>query len=140
MIFRRFAGNLRHQDWTAVAVSLAVVVLGVFIGLQVSNWNEDRQTAAKSAAFTQRLRADLRVEAWGYQYLIDYYTDVLANAERSIDGLTCKRPVSDEALLVSAYRASQYSRLHSPPPCAPTRICSPCFACGLPTCRRTFAI
>ncbi|MGH8040800.1 MAG: hypothetical protein ACREPN_02015, partial [Rudaea sp.] len=60
MIFRRFAGNLRRQDWTAVAVELVVVVLGVFIGLQVSNWNEDRQTNAKAADFTQRLRADLR--------------------------------------------------------------------------------
>ncbi|MGH8122916.1 MAG: hypothetical protein ACREPT_09115 [Rudaea sp.] len=108
MIFRRFAGNLRKQDWTAVAVELVVVVVGVFIGLQASNWNDDRQTDAKAAIFTKSLTADLRDEAWGYQYQIDYYNDVLANAERTIDALTGAKPLSDEALLISAYRATQY--------------------------------
>lgn len=51
MIFRRFAGSLRRQDWTAVVVELVVVVLGVFIGLQAANWNEDRQTDRRVADF-----------------------------------------------------------------------------------------
>ena len=66
MVFRRFAANLRRQDWTAVIVELVVVVVGVFIGLQASNWNEDRQTNARAAVFTERLRADLREEVWTY--------------------------------------------------------------------------
>ncbi len=45
MIFRRFAGNFRQQDWTAVVVELVVVVLGVFIGLQASNWNAEQADA-----------------------------------------------------------------------------------------------
>ena len=52
MIFRRFLGNLRRQDWTAVLVELVVVVVGVFIDLQASNWNESRRTDEKSADFT----------------------------------------------------------------------------------------
>lgn len=108
MIFRRFAGNLRQQDWTAVAVELVVVVAGVFIGLQVSNWNEDRQTNAKAVVFTQGLRADLREEAWAWEYEIAYANDVLVNAKKAADALSNKTPLSDEALLVAGYRATQY--------------------------------
>lgn len=108
MIFRRFAGSLRRQDWTAVVVELVVVVLGVFIGLQAANWNEDRQTDIRATDFTQRLRADLRQEAWAFEYEIAYIKDVLANAKRAADALSGSRPLSDEALLIAAYRASQF--------------------------------
>lgn len=51
----------------AVVVELVVVILGVFIGLQAANWNENRKTDERAADFTQRLRADLREEAWSYE-------------------------------------------------------------------------
>ena len=35
MILRRLVENLKQQHWTAVAIELVIVVLGVFIGLQV---------------------------------------------------------------------------------------------------------
>jgi hypothetical protein len=108
MILRRITANFRRQDWWAVLVELVVVILGVFIGLQASNWNENRQTDARSADFTERLRADLRVEAWSYEYEIGYVNDVLANAKRSADALSGKTPLSDEALLIAGYRATQY--------------------------------
>lgn len=110
MIFRRFAGNLRRQDWTAVVVELVVVVAGVFIGLQASNWNTDRETDAKAAIYTQHLSDDLREEAWGYQLMIDYNQQVRASAERVEGALTGAAPLEDEALLVDAYRASQYKQ------------------------------
>lgn len=108
MILRRISANFRRQDWWAVGVELVVVVLGVFIGLQASNWNEDRQIDARSADFTQRLRADLRFEAWSYAYEIAYIDDVLANAKRAADVLSGKTPLSDEALLIAGYRVTQY--------------------------------
>jgi hypothetical protein len=107
-IARRAIAHLRRHDWVAVVIELVVVVLGVFIGLQAANWNEDRQTDARAAVFTQRLHADLRYEAWGYEYQIGYINDVLANAKRAADALSGKAPLPDEALLVAAYRATQY--------------------------------
>jgi hypothetical protein len=110
MIFRRFAGNLRRQDWTAVVVELVVVVAGVFIGLQASNWNTDRETDTKAAVFKQHLTDDLREEAWGYQLMIDYNQQVRASADRAEGALTGAMPLEDEAFLVDAYRASQYKQ------------------------------
>ncbi len=108
MIFRRFATSLRKQDWAAVTVELVVVVVGVFIGLQASNWNEDRETNNKAAVFTERLRADLREEAWGYEAQVGYSSQVLANAKLAAGDLSGKTPLPDEALLITAYRATQY--------------------------------
>jgi hypothetical protein len=47
MILRRLAEVFRRQDWIAVLLEVLIVVVGIFVGLQVNDWNEDRK--AKSA-------------------------------------------------------------------------------------------
>ena len=42
MILRRVIHHAKKQEWTAIAIDLVIVVVGVFIGIQVSNWNADR--------------------------------------------------------------------------------------------------
>lgn len=108
MIRRRVIENLKKQQWTAVGIELLIVVLGVFIGLQVSNWNQERTAAAQAANFADRLKADLREEDWAYQLQMAYNREVLANADRAASALEGKTAIPDEALLVSAYRATQY--------------------------------
>lgn len=108
MILRRLSQSLKEQNWAAICIEFVLLVSGVFLGIQVSNWNADRELRKKSGVFMERLAADLRVEAWGYEYLIEYNKDVLANARRALDSLTGERPLSDEQFVIAAYRASQY--------------------------------
>ncbi len=108
MKLRRDAEHFKHLHWTTIAIDLVIVMVGVFIGMQASNWNSERETRQKSAVFTERLKADLKVEAWGYLYLIEYNKDVLANARRALDALTDDHPLSDEQFVIAAYRATQY--------------------------------
>lgn len=108
MHYRRIREQLQQQNWTAVVIDLAIVVLGVFIGIQVANWNENRVTQRKAAVFTERLKADLRGEDWSYQFLIAYNREVLANANRAVSALDGTATLPDEALLIAAYRATQY--------------------------------
>jgi hypothetical protein len=108
MILRRIIAHLRKQEWTAIAIDFVIVVLGVFVGMQVSNWNEERETRARAETYSARLADDLRDEAWRTEYLIAYYKEVLANAERAVGALTDGPALSDEQLLISAYRATQY--------------------------------
>ena len=42
MVLRRFREHVIDHNWFAVAVDLAIVVVGVFLGTQVSNWNAAR--------------------------------------------------------------------------------------------------
>jgi hypothetical protein len=110
MKFRPVAEHFKHQHWTAFAIELVIVVLGVFIGMQVSNWNQDRASNQQAAVFSAHLKADLREEDWGYQFLIAYNGEVLASANQAVNALEGKTAMSDEALLVSAYRATQYKQ------------------------------
>jgi len=110
VIGRRVIGHLKTQQWTAFGIELVIVVLGVFIGIQASNWNQERTSAAQAANFAERLKADLREEDWAYQLQIAYNSEVLANANRAASGLEGLTTISDEALLVSAYRATQYKQ------------------------------
>jgi len=59
MILRRVVANLKQQHWTSVIIELAIVVLGVFIGLQVDNWNDGRRERARERAYLQGIAADL---------------------------------------------------------------------------------
>jgi hypothetical protein len=108
VILRRLSQSLKQQNWTAIWIEFILLVTGVFLGIQVSNWNAERDTRQKSAIFSARLMTDLRVEAWAYQYLIEYQKDVQANARRALDGFDGSRPLSDEQLVIAAYRATQY--------------------------------
>lgn len=107
---RRIMEHARKLGWPAIGIELVIVIVGVFIGLQVSNWNVEREARQRGAMFAERLKADLREEAWYYQLQIEYSRDVLANAERAVDALSGRSADLDEALLVSAYRATQYKQ------------------------------
>ncbi len=108
MILRRLTQSLKEQNWTAIIIEFVLLVVGVFLGIQVSNWNAERVTRQQSEIFTARLISDLKVEAWAYEYLTEYNKDVLANARRALDSLTGDAPLSDEQFVIAAYRATQY--------------------------------
>jgi hypothetical protein len=107
MLLRRLVGQLKQQHWTGVAIELMIVVLGVFIGMQVSNWNAERETAQRAAVFSARLTEDLREEDWGYQLLIDYNRQVLASANRAANALEGGEPADDEAFRMTVPNAVQ---------------------------------
>jgi hypothetical protein len=109
VILRRLSQSLKQQNWTAIVIEFVLLVAGVFLGIQVSNWNQDREQARKAAVFSDRLRNDLRVEAWRFEALNLYYADVAANVAKTLAALEGKTTLSNEALVVAAYRATQYS-------------------------------
>jgi hypothetical protein len=56
---RRVIGHLRKQEWTAIAIDFFIVVIGVFVGLQVSNWNEARANQGIVARHLAEISEDL---------------------------------------------------------------------------------
>jgi hypothetical protein len=43
MILRRVIQHFRDQEWTAIAIDLVIVVVGVYIGIQAQAWNAARE-------------------------------------------------------------------------------------------------
>ena len=59
MLLRRVIEHVKAQNWTAVALDFFIVVVGVFIGIQVSNWNEDRGRRVSEREYLERLHSDV---------------------------------------------------------------------------------
>ncbi|WP_417467565.1 hypothetical protein [Maricaulis sp.] len=107
MILSRIIHHLKTQNWTAVALEFLIVILGVVIGFQVTEWNTQRQALARAELLTTRLIEDLRNEQWRVEGNAIYYTQVSDNAQRAIDALEGRRAVDDETLVIEAFRATQ---------------------------------
>ncbi len=59
MILRRVIENIREQSWTAIAIDFVIVVVGVFLGIQGSNWNTAQAEKARERLLPGLLRAEL---------------------------------------------------------------------------------
>ena len=59
MILRRLSQSLKDQNWTAIWIEFLLLVTGVFLGIQVSNWNEARADRAAYEAAVGRLGAEI---------------------------------------------------------------------------------
>lgn len=58
MILRRLKANVEKENWFAVFLDFCIVVIGVFIGIQVANWNEARAEQARGESIKARLAAE----------------------------------------------------------------------------------
>ncbi|MEM9014361.1 MAG: hypothetical protein AAGB02_04555 [Pseudomonadota bacterium] len=63
MLLRRIIEHVRTQNWTAVGLDFVIVVVGVFIGIQVANWNEALANAQREKQVLQEILDDLRGDA-----------------------------------------------------------------------------
>ena len=66
MLLRRVIEHFRKQEWTAIGIDFVIVVLGVFIGIQVANWNEARADRARAHSYLERIHADLQTDLANY--------------------------------------------------------------------------
>ena len=42
MLLRRISKHVKDQNWFAVGLDFVIVVIGVFFGIQIGNWNDAR--------------------------------------------------------------------------------------------------
>lgn len=59
MILRQLGEALAGQNWFIVFMEVLVLVAGIFIGLQVDDWNESRKDRKDEQLFLQRLHEDV---------------------------------------------------------------------------------
>jgi hypothetical protein len=61
MILRRLAEAVRAQSWLTVLLEVMIVVVGLFIGLQVDDWNEWRKDRSAERDYLERLLVETRL-------------------------------------------------------------------------------
>jgi hypothetical protein len=108
MIVSRLVAHLRQQHWTGVFIELVIVVLGVFIGMQVSNWNQAQADARLGREYVKRLTRDLGGDLAEVRREIAYYDEVLKSTLET-DRLLADAASDPRQLVVHAYRATEVS-------------------------------
>ena len=58
MILKRLQNALSRQDWFAVCLEIAIVVVGVVLGFQVTAWGEERADRATERELLEGLRTE----------------------------------------------------------------------------------
>ena len=107
MIFKRFAANLRAQNWSAISIELAIVILGVFIGTQVSNWNAARLEGQETQHRLDQLKPELQRIRVRAEFVRNYYATTRRYAETAFAGWAGDPKVSNNDFVIAAYQASQ---------------------------------
>jgi len=59
VLLRHVTAHVKAQNWLAVGLEFVIVVIGVFMGIEVSNWNEARRDRADERLFLAQLHEDI---------------------------------------------------------------------------------
>jgi len=59
MILQRLAASIRQQNWFTVVLEILIVVAGIFIGLQVDDWNNLRKDRIDEQHYLNRLHDEI---------------------------------------------------------------------------------
>lgn len=108
MLLRRVIEHFRKQEWTAIAIDFVIVVVGVFIGLQVANWNEARADQVRADAYLERVRDDLDADIVSFADRLSFWNTVADYGRSSLGYAEGQRTGQAQwETLLAYYQASQ---------------------------------
>lgn len=107
MLLRRITEHVKAQNWTAIAIDFVIVVVGVVIGLQVSNWNEDWQNSSRTQNYYSRLVDDLESEQSALIARLEYMVVTDRYGESALAVLDDSSADRTSQFLIALYQASQ---------------------------------
>jgi hypothetical protein len=109
MILRRVIAHFRKQEWTAIFLDFLIVVAGVFVGLQVSNWNAAQADKARAHGYLTRIADDLKSDLATYANRMEFWRKVSDYGSKALGYAETGEAAaaSQWELLLSFFQASQ---------------------------------
>lgn len=92
MLLRRFTQHVNEQNWFAVGIDFVIVVIGVFIGIQVSAWNQARIDRQDEAIFLENLHQDIESVQTLSKRLLNVRHDNFNKLGELVDALNGQAP------------------------------------------------
>jgi hypothetical protein len=102
--------HVRNQNWTAVGLDFLIVVIGVFIGIQFSNWNDARRHEKSERVYIERIREDLLANQDDLRQRLSYFQQTRAHALATLDALDRPTDSLGVQFLIDAYQSSQITQ------------------------------
>lgn len=111
MILRRITKHVRDQNWFAVALDFCIVVVGILLAFQITNWSEARGEREDARIALERLEQDFQQILSRTDRSIAAHSGYVTAAGRIIRGIR-DGEFSEETLFVDIGEATSFS----PPP------------------------
>lgn len=85
MIFKRLFTNAAEQNWSVVFLEIVVVFVGIFLGIQATNWNEERKSIADGYYYLDLLQRQLDDEVQTIEKVIIRLSDDIEQMQRALN-------------------------------------------------------
>lgn len=99
MILARLSRAIREQNWFAVILEFVIVIAGVVIGFQITEWNAARQDHRLAAVTLERLEND-------FAEIVEEEARYVASISATIDAMTIMRTALQQGELPADDRES----------------------------------
>lgn len=119
MLLRRVIEHVRGQNWTAVAIDFVIVVVGILLALQISEWSQARQDRVRERAYLARMAAELQQSFQDIEASIEIAQEREALGRLLVGSVDDEEPVRADpgryllALLKGGYTYSPEIRSHA---------------------------
>lgn len=84
MLLRSITKHVKDQNWFAVALDFFIVVVGILIAFQITNWSTESALDAKERELLTELKHEIESDVVKATILRDHFANVHAAAKRSI--------------------------------------------------------
>jgi hypothetical protein len=102
MILRRLARHVRNQEWTAILIDFFIVVVGVYLGIELGNWNDERDARIEYQGALQRLAMETRANLAALDALEPDILVSLQKVGHALDVLqTCEDSMSNRRIVTT---------------------------------------
>jgi hypothetical protein len=107
MVLRRVRDHASRHNWFAAAIDLLIVMIGVFLGTQASEWSQDQAERRDARENRAMLIDDLRANQQNLAMRRHYYLWVRGEALKTLVALDRPPSALGAQFLVDSYQASQ---------------------------------
>jgi hypothetical protein len=112
MILRSISQHVRDQNWFAVGIDFVIVVFGVYVGLQVQEWSDQRALESSEAQYLAELRDEISHNVKLTAGTVEVMNDVVSSGKRALGFLQSDHYCEEDCwrILVDFFAASQVIR------------------------------
>ena len=87
MVLEKLASAIAEQNWFTVFLEVLIVIVGIFIGLQVDDWNEARKDRIREIEYLQRIDGELAQDISAFEDGISIANTRLQDAKLILETL-----------------------------------------------------